>query len=200
MRWLDFSRLPPLFGIVASAPGVLTPSELDNRAIDQGAFLFPSGKPMGRSNRYHHRRALERLGLIVRTERRYYPNLEADERDIMLAGTDRSTLTDDQRILLANRVIRHDDCYSVFWSSFVSDVRPRSVAEFVEIAQPILLQVEEPPDRPDRYSSAILLHSNAHRGSAVRREGYTAVQAIHFGMRIWGIEQLRFLAARLRIA
>ena len=193
MRWLDFGRLPPLFGLVASNPGVLTSSGLDDRAIGEGIFVFPSGKPMGRSNRYHHRRALERFGLIVKRDSCYLPNVGPNELDILTERNDRSTLTDGQRVLLGDRVIQHDDCYDVFWNSFVAGVRPRSVAEFVGAAQPILLRVEEPADRPDRYTSSIVLHSIARDGAAVLHEGYTAIQAIHFGMRRWGIEQLRFL-------
>ena len=193
MRWLDFDRLPPLFGLVASNPGVLTSKGLDDRAIGEGIFVLPSGKPIGRSNRYHHRRALERFGLIVKRDSYYHPNAVPDERDILLRRDGGSTLTGDQRILLGDRVIQHDDCFEVFWSSFVAGNRPRSVTEFVATAQPILLRVEEPVDRPDRFTSSIVVHSAARGGTEILHQGYTAVQAIHFGMRRWGIGQLRFL-------
>ena len=196
MRWIDFSRLPSLYRMVASAPGELTPGGLDSQAISRGAFLLPSGEPMGRANRYHHRRTLERFGMIVRRGGRYYENLPPNEHETMLADAGGLGLSEGQRILLSDRVIQNEDCYSVFWSSFVPERKPCSVKEFVQSARPILLHVEEPPEamgRERRYGSSILLRSTQEGCKGVFHEGYRAVQAVHFGMRRWGTEQLRFL-------
>ena len=193
MRWIEFSRLPPLFRIVASAPGTLTPRDLEELAIAQGTLTFSSGKPIGRTNRYHHRRALERLGLVVKTDGRYYPNLPPDERDTMLIEQNPAGLTDEQRILLSDRVIRNDDCYDVFWSSFTPGHHPKSVKEFLLIAQPVLLHVQEPPKPTSRYSSSVELRGTSQDTTNIVHKGYSAVEAIHYGMRRWGIEQLRFL-------
>ena len=193
MRWIDFSRLPPLFAIVASAPGTLTAGQLESAAVEQGSFRFPSGKPIGKSNRYHHRRTLERLGLVIKTDARYYPNLTTNQRDAMLETAHEGTLTEEQRIILADRVITNVDCYDVFWSNFAPGIRPASVDQFVASAGAILLRLEESSRVKDRYSSSVLLRGAASAGPDVLHEGYSAVQAIHFGMRRWGVEQLKFL-------
>ena len=193
MRWLDFSRLPPLFAIVDGTPGQLKSGQLEDAAVEQGSFRFPSGKPIGKSNRYHHRMALERFGLVIKAEGRYYPNLVTEQRDAMLVAADDGALTQEQRIILADRVITNADCYDVFWSNFCPNMRPTSVDQFVASAGAILLRIEESSQFKGRYSTSVLLRGPASVRPYVLHEGYSAVQAIHFGMRRWGIEQLRFL-------
>ena len=193
MRWIEFSRLPQLFRIVASAPGTLTPSDLENAATAQGILALSSGKPMGRTNRYHHRRALERLGLVIKANGRYHPNLPPHERDAMLVEQNPAGLTNEQRILLSDRVIRNTDCYDVFWSSFTPGHQPKSVKEFLLIAEPVLLHVQEPLQPINRYSSSVELRGLSQDTPHIIHNGYTAVEAIHYGMRRWGVEQLRFI-------
>ena len=196
MRWLDFSRLAGLFAIVASAPGVLTPSELDKVAIEQGVFVA-SGKPLGKSSRYHHRRSLEQLDFVTKSRGRFFPNLAGDECEVM-ASTDRQKgLSQEQRLLFSERVLSNADCYEVFWTAFVPGDRPHSIADFIQAAKPIRLQLEETFDKPPlakrKYPTSVLLYGAGNPDLPMTHVGYNAVQAIHFGMRRWGIEQLRFL-------
>ena len=137
--------------------------------------------------------ALERFGLVIKAEGRYYPNLVTEQRDAMLVAADDGALTQEQRIILADRVITNADCYDVFWSNFCPNMRPTSVDQFVASAGAILLRIEESSQFKGRYSTSVLLRGPASVRPYVLHEGYSAVQAIHFGMRRWGIEQLRFL-------
>ena len=86
MRWLDFKRLSALFAIVCSSPGTFTPGELDRIAIEKGVFVLANGKPSGKSNRYHHRRALERFALVQKVKGRYIPNLTREDSDTFLVN------------------------------------------------------------------------------------------------------------------
>ncbi len=196
MRWLDFSRLAGLFAIVASAPGVLTSSELDKVAIAQGVFVA-SGKPLGNSSRYHHRRALEQLGFVRKGRGRFFPSLAGDDCEMMASTDTRNGLSQEQRLLFSERVLSNADCYEVFWSAFVPGDRPHSIPEFIQAAKPIRLQLEEnvekPPHSKRKYPASVLLYGAGNPNLPIRHVGYNAVQAIHFGMRRWGIEQLRFL-------
>ena len=196
MRWLDFSRLARLYAIVASASGALTSSELDKKAIDRGIFIA-SGRPLGKSSRYHHRRTLERLDFVRKSKGRFYPNLALDECDIMASTDGRKGLSHEQRLLFSERVFSNADCYKVFWSAFVAGDQPRSIAEFTQDAKPIRLQLEENIEKPPlsnrNYPNSVILYSADRPDLPMKHVGYNAVQAIHFGMRRWGIEQLRFL-------
>ena len=196
MRWLDFSRLASLFAIVASAPGALTSSELDKVAIEQGVFVA-SGKPLGKSSRYHHRRALEQFDFVRKSRGRFFPNLAGYQCEVMASTDTRKGLSQEQRLLFSERVLSNADCYDVFWSAFVPGPRPQSIAEFIQAAKPVRLQLEENVDKPPlskrKYPSSVLLFGAGNPDLPTTHGGYNAVQAIHFGMRRWGIEQLRFL-------
>ena len=197
MRWLDFKRLANLLTIICSSPGIFTPRELDRVAIKKGVFVAPSGKPLGKSNRYHHRRALERLDLVRKEKGRYIPNVARDDFHTLLSMDEGGELDENQRRLFSDRVVMNEDCFDIFWSAFVSGDRPGSIGEFIRSARPIQLRLEEPlekaPAAKKRYPSSVLLYIASHPESPLTHNGYSAVQAIHFGMRSWGIEQLRFL-------
>ena len=197
MRWIDFSRLAALFAIIASTPGALTSSELDRAAIERGVFVLSSGKPLGKTSRYHHRRALERFGFVKKVKGRFLPCLAAAECDIMISVDDLKGLNQGQRRLFGERVLLNTDCYDVFWSAFVPSSRPNTIDDFIRVAQPIRLQLEEeteiPPFSKKKYSTSVILSRASHPELSTTHVGYNAVQAIHFGMRRWGVEQLQFL-------
>ena len=197
MRWLDFKRLSALFAIVCSSPGTFTPGELDRIAIEKGVFVLANGKPSGKSNRYHHRRALERFALVQKVKGRYIPNLTREDSDTFLSMDGDRDLDESQLRLFSDRVVRNTDCFDVFWSAFVSTGRPGSIGDFIRSGQPIRLHLQEPAEglsgAKRRYASSVLLYRASHPESPITHTGYNAVQAIHFGMRSWGIEQLGFL-------
>lgn len=196
MRWLDFSRLAGLFTIVASAPGALTTSELDRMAIKQGVFVSSSGRPLGKSSRYHHRRTLERLAFVRKAKGRFFPCLAEAESEVMIKVDGHKGLNLEQRRLFSERVLLNRDCYDIFWSAFVPSKRPHSIREFTQAAQPIRMQLEEDGISSlsrRRYPAAVVLYGASHPDLPIPHVGYNAVQAIHFGMRRWGVEQLRFL-------
>ena len=197
MRWLDFRRLAGLFAIVASTPGAHTSSELDRVAIEKGVFVLSSGKPLGKTSRYHHRRALERFDFVKKVRGRFSPCLTEDECEAMLSVDHLTGLNQDQRRLFSERVLLNADCYDVFWSVFVPGSPPKTIGDFIQNAQPIRLQLEEEIERPPRskkrYPTSVILYRADHPDVPITHLGYNAVQAIHFGMRSWGVEQLQFL-------
>ena len=200
MRWLDFRRLAGLFAIVASTPGALTSSELDTVAIERGVFVLSSGEPLGKTSRYHHRRALERFEFVKKVKGRFVPCLTETERDVMLSVDDLEGLNQEQRRLFSERVLLNADCYDVFWSAFAPCNRPKepkTIDDFIQDAQPIRLQLDEEieklPRSKKKYPTAVILYKESHPDLPITHVGYNAVQAIHFGMRSWGVEQLQFL-------
>ena len=197
MRWLDFGRLAGLLAIVASSSGTLTPSELERIAIEKRVFIASSGKPLGKSNRYQYRRALERFDLVRQVRGRYFFNLTEEESDTIWVWENHGDLDDQQRRFFADRAVRNTDCFDVFWSAFVSEKRLGSIDEFISTGQPVRLLLDEPMEKPPgakkRYPTGVRMYRADQPDCPIIHEGYNAVQAIHFGMRSWGIEQLQFL-------
>ena len=167
-------------------------------AIAGGTFILSDGKPFGPSNRYHHRRALEKLGLVARHDGRLISGLEAGEEGTILTDPKDDILSDEQRYLFGNRVVRNADCYDVFWKTFMPEKQPSSLRDFVNCGAPIVLNRTKSGRRP-QLEYRLSLRSKANRNFTDVHEGYKAIQAIHFGLRAWGVKQLKFLDEMYRV-
>lgn len=198
MRWVDFSKLRGLLALLARFPEGLAPTTLDKVAIAAGTFVLPSGKPFGPSSRYHHRRVLEKLGLVVRHDGRLISNLSADESGPMLKNPNEEKLSDGQRYVFGNRVIRNTDCYETFWNTFMPSKRPCSLQEFIESGAPIVLDLTKAGQDP-KSERRLTLRNRENANFRISHQGTNAVQAIHFGMRAWGSHQLKFLDEMYRV-
>ena len=198
MRWVDFAKLRDLLALINESSDRFTPIELDRAAIAAGAFVTSSGKPYGPSSCYHHRRILEKLGLVGRQDGRYVSNLNADEYSQMLFPVKMEELSDDLRYVFANRVICNDDCYDTFWKTFMPFMRPCSVQEFIEKGEPIVLEFTAARSG-SRSERRLTLRNRGNFDYSVVHKGTNAVQAIHFGMRAWGVRQLKFLDEMYRV-
>lgn len=198
MRWVDFAKLRDLLALIIAHPNRFTPMALDREAIAEGVFVLPSGEPFGPSSRYHHRRVLEKLGMVVRQDGRLISNLKENECGSMLTDLKSQTLNDDQRHVFGNRVIRNADCYETFWRTFLPSNRPSSLLEFTNRGVPITLEWTKFGRRPRHKYRLFLRRQEEIDGTEVHK-GYNAIQAIHFGMRAWGVHQLRFLDEMYRV-
>ena len=198
MRAVDFRRIAALFALVAAFPGELRPADLDRVAISSGVFVSATGKPLGPTTRYHHRRTLERLAFVGQRNGRFVPTLTGSECESMLSGNSEGELNDDQRYIIGNRVVCNPDCYDVFWEAFMPSRRPSSLREFIHKAVPIVLEVTPAVDGA-RYSRSVLLRTVGVENHDRIRDGYNAVQAIHSGLRSWATVQLKFLDELYRL-
>ena len=197
MRWVDFSKLGSLLALIVKYPGVFTATELDRIAIESGLLHSSTGKPLGPSTRYHYRRTLEKLGLVQRDYGRFTAKLDPDECQQFLPLLDSENLDDVQRLIMGNRVILNDDCYNMFWKMFMPAGRPFSLEEFIDTGKPVAMSVESTSSRA-QSGSLVTLYQPALNLSIVH-SGYKAVQAVHFGMRAWGVNQLQFLDELYRV-
>ena len=198
MRAVDFRRIAELFALVVASPGELRPADLDRVAISSGVFVSATGKPLGPTSRYHHRRTLERLAFVEQRNGRFVPTLTGSECENMLPGNNEGELNDDQRYIIGSRVVCNPDCYDVFWKAFMPSRRPSSLQEFVHKAVPIVLEVTPAVDGT-RYSRSVSLRTVGFENNDRIHDGYKAVQAIHSGLRAWGTGQLKFLDKLYRL-
>ena len=192
MRWVDFTRLTILLRHIVNNPGQLTPTKLQRIVSNSKEFLSTKGSPLGKSSMYHHRRNLEKLGLIRQIDGCYVPALLSSETVLLDFSSKQSNLSSRQRAVYADRVIQNSDCYNVLWRVFSSNQRLKTVNEFIKFGKPVILNSIDggKGHMPGPVISLVNQHDNT---VALQHYGYNARQAIHFGMRNWGVKQLCFL-------
>lgn len=204
MRWLDFRALRDLLLLVAAHPGGLRANELGKLATDERVLLRLDGRPCAQSTHYHYRRTLERLGLLVKHERRFTLNHQNTETSALTA---QRTLLEELQLsekeAFANAVIRNKDCHEVFFANFLPGREAVfDVAAFVERAHPVKIEILHADRRTTKNGRSLNASSDASKrvaispaGGADRNvlDGAEAVQAIHFGLKSWCVNQLGFL-------
>jgi len=204
MRWLDFRALRDLILLVAAHPGGLRANEIEKLATDERVLLRNDGRPYARSIHYHHRRTLERLGLLVKQERRFTLNHQNPETCALTAHTTmREELQSSEKEAFANAVIRNKDCHEVFFANFLPGREVAcDVAAFVERAHPVKIEILHADGRTPKNGGSHNASSDASKRVAISPawgadrnvlDGAEAVQAIHFGLKSWCVNQLGFL-------
>lgn len=196
MRWVNFRTLREILLIVMDSPGRLRTKDLENIGMAKHVLVNREGKPLGPSSRYHHRRTLERLGLVVKVEDRYVPNYDLLELHILTArDMFGEALNAQEKTAFANTVLRNAECYDVFFRLFMTESeRPQNVDDFVSWASPLELEVRT--DRNAGEPTVLMRQRNGHGETAIK--GAKAVQAIHFGLRSWCVDQLTFVDEMLK--
>ena len=205
MRWVDFRALRDLLSLVGAHPEGLRANALERLATAEGVLLRRDGQPYARSIHYHHRRTLERLGLLMKQGHRYVLNTRIAEVGVLTAGTQfREPLQAREKEAFANAVLRNEDCHDVFFSTFLSAQEPvRDVRMFVERAEPVEMVVGSVSRVPGEARSGGRPSVQAlQKQVSMRPAGATewrvltranAVQAVHFGLRGWSADQLGFM-------
>ena len=205
MRWLDFRALRDLLLLADAHPDGLRANELTALATSERVLLRRDGRPYAPSMHYHHRRTLERLGLLQKrggrfTASRDHPDVSAlTTRTELLAG-----LIPAEKAAFANALVQNKDCHTVFFGNFLPGREPaHNAATFVDTAHAAEIAARPQHGREaDDYTSGCRVTTHASQGVAIRPatadkwnilEGAAAVQAIHFGLRSWCVDQLEFL-------
>lgn len=206
MRWLDFRALRDLLLLIGEYPQGLRANELEKLATDEGVLLRRDGRPYARSIHYHHRRTLERLELIQKQKDRVTLHHQNPEIGALTAQTSiGGRLGSAEKKAFANVVLRNRDCHEVFFTHFrptresVSDVwtfveRGRAVEVVVRSHFALKSGSEGGRGRHDgrNRSKRVAIRADEAVDWAVF-DGAEAVQAIHFGLRSWCVDQLGFL-------
>jgi len=211
MRWLDFRALRDLLLLIGERPQGLGASELEKLATAEGVLLRRDGRPYARSIHYHHRRTLERLGLIEKHGARFALSRRNPEIRALNAPTRiGEPLQPEEKEAFANSALRNEDCHQVFFSHFLPAREPvADVATFVERGHAVEVAVRSRIAREAGARGGEGQHRGRNRSKrvAIRAveagdwaafDGAEAVQAIHFGLRSWCVDQLGFLDVAFR--
>ena len=206
MRWLDFRALRDLLLLVGRYADGLRANELRQLANDEGVLLRRDGRPYANSMHYHHRRTLERFGLLQKSNRHLILNRDHPGATALTVDSrPHECLLPTEQTAFADAVIQNGDCYDVFLSHFLAGRKPAcDVATFVELGQPIQVAVQSRTHQNAvpgcTFDSPVA--SDCSKSVAIRRVGDAnwsvaygadAIQAIHFGMRSWCTDQLGFM-------
>lgn len=205
MRWVDFRALRDLLLLVGSHPRGLRANELEKLATDERVLLRRDGQPYAKSTHYHHRRTLEKLGLLEKQHRQYTLNPQNPTIHALTMRTElRRKLLPYEKEAFANAVLRNEDCHGVFFRHFKGCELSRYVTTFVEQAHPveIVIRTGTEGNMDHSHSGRPSSSSSQTKRVAIRPigtthwsflEGANAEQAIHFGLRSWCVDQLGFL-------
>ena len=208
MRWVNFQALREILLLIEATPAMLRAADLIRLATEERILVDRNGRPLGPSSHYHHRRTLERLGLVVKRDGRYSPNNELPETNALTRDTAFGReLYVGEKEAFSNVILRNHDCRDVFFKYFVqSEAIIEDVNDFIALAQPIEMNVvQRRADSRQRSPRKVLRTSDTIedlRQVAMRTRdnldwcalsGTNAVQAIHFGLKSWCVDQLGFL-------
>ena len=192
MRTIDFVKVAELLKLIIHSPGKWTATELNRAATDSGIFTTAAGKPFSPTSCYRYRRVIEKLNLVEKRNRKFVPKLTSSECDEMLAPSKTGDLTNGQRSVLGDRVVGNEDCYETFWKTFLPARKPHSLEDFINNSSPIVMNPVKGP-KNEREDSYLTIKNPYHPDNTIIHQGYNAIQAIHFGMRTWGVDHLGFL-------
>ncbi len=192
MRSIDFVKMANILKMVICSPEKWSAAGLDRAGIDEGIFKTGKGKPFGPTSCYRYRRMLEKLDLVEKRNRRFIAKLSPSECQEMLTANKANGLNKAQRYLLGSRVVSNLECYETLWKAFLPSKRPKSLDEFIGQSDPIVMNAFI-GSKKARSHSHISITNQSHSQEAMQHSGYNAIQAIHYGMRNWGVVQLGFL-------
>ena len=208
MRWVNFRSLRDILLLVKANPAKLRAKDLSRLATDEGILLGKDGQPLGPTTHYHHRRTLERLGLLLKHEGRYRLNNELRETSALTAHVAYGKELDSEEMeAFSNVVLRNEDCLTLFFQRMLRSTETvEDVGEFMAHAQPIELRVVQENissrDRGRQIPNETFGGRSQEGYVAIRGAessdwtmfyGTNAIQAIHFGLRAWCVDQLNFL-------
>ena len=208
MRWVNFQALREILLLVEANSAKLRAADLVRLTTEERILIGRNGQTLGPSSHYHHRRTLERLGLVVKRDGRYALNEQLAETRALTAQTAFGKKLDDcEKEAFSNVVLRNEDCRNVFFQKFIKhETLIEDVKEFTARAQPIEMSVGQRQVSPHHSSREVTLHNSGVREQekqvAIRPvgtqewsvlSGINAIQAIHFGLRAWCVDQLSFL-------
>ena len=208
MRWVNFRALRDILVLVKANPNHLRATDLVRLTSEKMIMTGRNGQPLGASSHYHHRRTLERLDLLIKQQGRYALNDQLPEAKTLTKRSSFGIALDDQeKEAFANVVLRNEDCRNAFFRHFAQfETEIEDVHEFIGRAKPIEMSVfhgyigsprpslQANPGSPDFLSEEkhVAIRALATREWSVL-SGTNAVQAIHFGLRAWSVDQLSFL-------
>ena len=213
MRWVNFQALREILLLVGAAPAEMRAVDITRLATEERILVDRKGRPLGPSSHYHHRRTLERLGLVVKLDGRYSLDYELPEANALILDTASGReLSVGEKEAFSNVILRNQDCRDVFFKYFIrSAAIIEDLNEFIDLAQPIEVHVVQSRIDPSSRSPQGIPRgagTNEYlRQVAIRPRdepdwcalpGTNAIQAIHFGLKSWCVDQLGFLDSMYR--
>lgn len=182
----SFAQLCHLATILAQHPRGLRPSELNHLALDSQAVRTRQGKSPAATTLYHMRRAMLMLGIArYRDKALVVANDDPVVTELIESSQGKEQLAHRERILLAELVIRNDDCRRLFFDLFMVRGQPYAPGDFVRIGQPVTWIASS----LGRHLRHVTFTSETNT-VLLKLEREVQIQAVLYGIRYWARDEL----------
>lgn len=201
MRYVDFNNIKDMLHLVHRNNGNLIAGALEQLAIERGILVKKeNGKPLAHSTRYHYRKVMEGLGLVVR-QKYYY--IQQDERVLkVIELTDfKRGLPSEAKEILREIIVENNDCRKYFFDIFMGkdtytlqDLRKEGKYTIVETKSmresPIEKKMEQQQNGTDIHKKkkvgAVILKNPL--GKMIELKSQDEIHAIYWGVRLWALD------------
>ncbi len=201
MRYVDLNNIKDMLHLVYENNGNLTAGTLEQLAMERGILVKKgNGKPLAPSPRYHYRKVMEGLGLVVK-QKYYY--IQEDERVLkFIELTDfRRPLSSEAKEILREIIIENNDCRKYFFDIFVEkdtytlkDLRKERKYIVIEtkgmrespIEEKMGQQKNERDIRKKKKVGAVILKNPL--GKMIELKTQDEIHAIYWGVRLWALD------------
>jgi len=202
MRYVDFNNIKDMLHLVSENNGKLRAGVLERLGIQEGILAKKeNGKPLAHSPRYHYRKVMEGLGLVVVRQRFYY--VSKDKRVIeFIELTDfKKPLPSEAKEMLREIIIENNDCRKQFFDIFMEkdtyaleDLRKEG--KYITVTTksmrglPMEKKMEEQKNeeniRKKKKVGTVILKNPL--GKMIELKTQDEIHAIYWGVRLWALE------------
>ena len=186
MRAASFPALRDLAGLVLQHRRGLRATQIDGLVYQQQLIRTLRGEMPARTTLYHYRNILLHLRILRRNRYLYTVNtddpLVVELLNVLRFGT--PALSEDERRLFAELVVRNPDCQKYFFSLFVTDGEIGSLSHFIDRGRPVAWKTLS------CHGGRQVLLKNLESGKQLLLLTKDQFEAILYGVRYWARDEL----------
>jgi len=200
MRYVEFERIKDLLLLVYENNGKLRPLELERLGVEKKILVKEDGKPFKHTARYHYRKVMEGLGLVVKDKVYYISQNKRVVKFIKLTEF-KKDMSQEAKEILREIIVDNADCKKYFFDVFMkeSGYTLKSLRErgsYVVIETESMREVRRNEKIEKNSSTTIknkkkkvgpVILKNPH-GKMIKLEAQDLIQAVYWGVRLWALD------------
>lgn len=178
MRYVHFDKVKDILLLVAENNGALRAGELERLAIDKGVLVKRDGSPLAHSPRYHYRKVMEHLELVLNLKGYYFVVQASGVKRLLSLVEFRKPLSEEAKEVVADIVVSNKDCREYFFDAFM----PEDTYDLPELRKGgdwIIVRT--------MGKEGVTLE-NPRTNNVVHLETPKQLHAIFWGVRLWALD------------
>lgn len=191
MRPVSFSALLGILHLIAEYPSGVRAGKLDAEIKERDIVPTKEGSSPARTTLYHHRNTLVHLGVIRRSERLLFANLDNPRVKELLSNSnpEGSCLDTVSRNIFTELVLGNTDCKDRFFDLFMPPVlrEQYGTQQFRAFACPVTWRRVR-----DNGSNEVMMSSSANTDTLKLRSP-SEIKGILYGLRYWARDELKLV-------